>query len=100
MEVVSGKRAEQTDDRGLLAVRVTPRARRDEIAGLREGVLQVRVAALPEDGRANEAVCRLVARRLGVPLRSVTLVKGQRSRQKLISVAGIGAAEALRRLLD
>jgi len=80
-------------------VRVTPRARRDEIAGEREGCVLVRVRAAPEGGRANEAVRRLLAARLGVPAGDVELMRGGRSRQKTVRVVGLAAADARRRLL-
>src|SRR6266550_4092266 len=49
-----------------IRVRVQPRARRSELAGERAGALLVRVTAPPVEGRANEAVCRLIAKRAGV----------------------------------
>ena len=49
-----------------LEVRLTPRAGRDQIGGRREGVLQVRVKAPPVDGKANEALRKLIAKRAGV----------------------------------
>jgi uncharacterized protein YggU (UPF0235/DUF167 family) len=69
-----------------LAVRVIPRARRDEVAGERAGRLVVRTTAAPVDGRANEAVCRLVAAHLGVRRQDVTVVAGARSRDKTLRV--------------
>jgi uncharacterized protein (TIGR00251 family) len=77
-----------------LEIRVQPRARQDEIAGLRDGVLVVRVTAPPLDGRANRAVCRLVAKRAGVAPSRVTVIRGERSRDKVLRVEGI-APEAL-----
>jgi hypothetical protein len=82
-----------------IAVRLTPRAGREEIAGERGGVLLVRVTAPPVDGRANEALCRLIAKRAGVGVRSVTVIRGERSREKLVRVEGIGGDELLRVLL-
>ena len=82
-----------------IAVRVIARARRNEIAGERDGVLLVRVSAPPVDGRANAAVCRLIAKRVGVGARSVWVVRGARSREKVVRVAGIGT-EDLRRALS
>ena len=81
-----------------LAVRVTTRARGDEIAGLRDGVLLVRVAAPPVDGLANAAVRALIARRLGVRSSQVTIVGGERSRQKVVRVEGLAAEAAIRAL--
>jgi uncharacterized protein (TIGR00251 family) len=77
-----------------LEIRVQPRARQDEIAGLRDGVLVVRVTAPPLDGRANRAVCRLVAKRAGVAPSRVTVIRGERSRDKVLRVEGI-APDAL-----
>jgi uncharacterized protein (TIGR00251 family) len=81
-----------------LAVRLQPRARCDEIVGEREGRLVVRVSAPPLEGRANEALCRLIARRAHVSRRSVSVLSGARSREKRLRVEGIGLAE-LRRAL-
>jgi hypothetical protein len=69
-----------------LAVRVSPRAKRDEIIGWREGVLRVRVRAAPEKGKANEAVCALIAEAMGLPRRAVVVEQGHTSREKVLSV--------------
>jgi uncharacterized protein len=84
---------------GRLAVRVQPRARRNEIAGERGGSLLVRVTAPPLEGKANAAVCRLLARRLGLAPGRVAVVRGASSRDKLIEIDGIDADE-VRCLLD
>jgi uncharacterized protein YggU (UPF0235/DUF167 family) len=60
----------------------------------------VRVAAPPEDGRANAAVCALLAEALALPRSAVTIVSGHGSRDKLVDVAGIGHDETERRLAD
>ena len=83
---------------GKLAVRVQARARRDEIAGERAGSLLVRVSAPPVEGKANAAVCRLLAERLGLAPGRIAVVRGAASRDKLIEIDGIEAVE-LRRLL-
>lgn len=76
-----------------IEVRVIPRARRDEIGNQRGGRLLIRVTAPPVDGAANAALCRLVARRAGVPARRVSVVRGQTSRDKVVRVDGVTAAE-------
>jgi uncharacterized protein (TIGR00251 family) len=82
-----------------LAVRVQARAGRDEIVGERAGAVVVRVSAPAIEGRANEALCKLIARRAGVARRAVSVIRGERSRDKVVRVEGIGGAE-LRRALD
>jgi uncharacterized protein len=81
-----------------IAVRLLPRSRVNEIAGERDGALVVRVTAPPVDGRANAALCRLIAERAGVGVRSVSVLQGAGSRNKLVRVEGIGE-EDLRRAL-
>ena len=76
-------------DRGILIdIRLTPRAARDAIAGVKEHRLQARVRAVPEDGRANEALVELVADEIGVPKSTVSLTAGKTSRLKTVLIAG------------
>jgi uncharacterized protein (TIGR00251 family) len=70
----------------LIAVRVIPRARREGVDGERAGRLLVRTAAAPVDGKANAAVCRIVADHLGVPARLVEIDSGERSRDKVLRI--------------
>ena len=85
-----------------LKVRVTPGARQDAILGWQDdptqAVLRLRVRAVAERGKANEAVRRLLAAALGVPLRQVTLARGAASREKLIQVEGLTDKELRQRL--
>ena len=88
-----------------IAVRLVPRASRDEVAGFEgeaEGasgeVLRVRVTAPPVGGRANAALTRLLAKRLGVARGDVRLVAGQTSRRKVVAVDGLSLDEVRRRL--
>jgi len=72
-----------------LRVRVQPRASANEITGARDGVLLVRVTAPPADGRANDAVCKLIARRLRVGVTRVAVVRGGAARDKVLSIDGV-----------
>ena len=72
----------------LLHIRLTPRAARDGIDGLKDGHLQVRVRAVPEDGRANKALVELVAREIGVPKSTVSVASGQTHRLKTLLISG------------
>ncbi|MGO8904056.1 MAG: DUF167 domain-containing protein [Solirubrobacteraceae bacterium] len=75
-----------------IVVRLQPRARTNEIVGERGGVLLVRVTAPPVDGRANDALCRLIAKRARVGVRWVSIVHGASAREKVVHVEGIDAA--------
>jgi len=75
-----------------LSVRVQPRARRDEIAAVRDGVLVVRVSAPALEGRANRALCRLLADRLGVAPSRVSVVRGEHARDKLVRIEDVDQA--------
>ena len=81
-----------------LNLRVAPGARRTEIVGRHGERWKVRVAAAPEQGRANAAVCALLADTLALPSGAVTVVSGGSSRDKLVHLAGIGPEETERRL--
>ncbi len=72
-----------------LSVRVHARARRDELLGVREGVLVVRVTAPALEGRANRAVCQLLAKQLGIAPSRLTIAHGQHSRDKVVEVRGV-----------
>lgn len=87
------------DDSLVLRLHVQPGAGRTAVVGRHGDALKVRVAAPPEGGRANEAVCKLVASTLGVPTGSVTLTSGESSRTKRVAVTGVDPATA-GRLLD
>ena len=82
----------------VIRVRVQPRASRDEIAAWQDDALRVRVTAAPVDGDANAAVRRLVARSLGVAPSTVDVVRGHRSREKVLRVAGLSLADIRARL--
>jgi uncharacterized protein (TIGR00251 family) len=77
-------------------LRVIPRAPKNQIAGVREGRLLVRVTAPPVDSAANDAVIALMAKALGVPKRAVRLVAGETSRNKTVEIEGISDLTALR----
>lgn len=83
-----------------VAIQVLPRASRDAVVGERQGAIAIRLKAPPVEGAANVALCRFLAKRLGVPSSAVTLVRGVRSRHKWIAVAGWSAARVRAALLS
>ena len=83
----------------MLPVRLTPKSSRDEIVGIEdfggEAMLKARVRAVPEDGRANEALEKLIARWLKVPPSLVSVTQGSKSRQKQVMIEGDAETLAL-----
>jgi len=75
------------------SVRVTARSSRDAIEGEYQAALKVRLAAPPIKDRANDALRRLLAARLNVPVSAVRIVGGEKSRNKRVSVAGVTRAQ-------
>ena len=79
----------------MLEVRVQPRAKRNELI-VRDSGLFVRVTAPPAEGRANAAVCALLAKALGLPKRAVRVQRGASSRDKVVSIEGMDEREVKR----
>ncbi len=80
-----------------LAVKVTPNAGRNEITGFKDGVLQVKVAAPPDKGKANRELIEILAEKLEVKRSAVLIVQGQTSRHKTIIIEGMTAEEIQKR---
>ena len=81
------------------AVRVQPRASRNEVGGAHGEALKVRLTSPPVDGAANAALIDLLADAFDVPRRAVRIISGATSRTKLVEIDGI-AAERVERLAD
>jgi uncharacterized protein len=95
-------RAQPTKSGVVLKVRLTPKSSRDAIEGLDsfgdETVLKGRVRAVPEQGRANAALVKLIAAWLELPARSVSVAQGTKSRVKHVAIEG--DASELARLIE
>ncbi len=85
----------QAGNRVLLEVKVVPSASRTEIAGVKDGKLRVRIAAAPEDGKANLELRSFFARLLGCSRSEVELIRGGKSRIKKLGFP-VSVAEKLR----
>lgn len=84
-----------------LAIRVTPRARKNEITEiLSDGTVRIRLVAPPVEGKANEALIEFLSEVLEVPRSSIEIVAGQTGRDKLISVLNLDAATVQQRILN
>lgn len=89
--------ARDVDDGVRLVVRVKPKSAREGLDVV-DGVVVVRVNAPPVDGAANERVVDVVAAFFAVPRRSISIVRGQTSREKDLLIAGVRAADVDARL--
>jgi uncharacterized protein len=70
----------------ILVLHVQPGAKRTEVAGRHGDALKIRLAAPPVDGKANAELLRFLSDAFDVPLRNVTLVRGESSRQKIVRI--------------
>jgi|GEM_PF-329538 len=75
-----------TDDSWLVRVKAVPGASRDEIAGVLGDRLKVRVSAPPEGGKANKAICKLIAKKLGAAPRKVAVTSGASGAAKTVAI--------------
>ncbi len=82
----------------MLAVRVQPRAKRNEIAGRRGSAVLVRLTAPPVKGAANRALLKFLAAELSIRPAQITIVRGEKSRDKVLRFEGLAAEEVAKRL--
>ena len=82
----------------VLSVLAKPRASKSAVRGVRDGALEVAIAAPPVDGAANEELARLLADAFGVAKRDVTIERGESGRHKRVHVARISERDARERI--
>jgi len=82
----------------IVPVRVHPGARRNEVLGFRNGVLEVKIAAPPEKGKANKELIDFLSKLLEVSQSCLAILRGQTSRSKLIAINGLSREEVMKRL--
>jgi uncharacterized protein (TIGR00251 family) len=80
-------RRENADGSITLEIHAQPGAKKNEVAGVHGDALKIRIAAPPVEGKANDELRRFLAEAFGVPLRAVTLVRGETGRRKTVHVA-------------
>jgi len=86
---------ETRDGAVILAVRVQPRASKDEIAGVMSGALKIRLRAPALEDRANEALCEFLAELLKTSKAAVRILSGHHSRSKRVEVGGVTRQQVL-----
>ncbi|MAT16581.1 MAG: YggU family protein [Planctomyces sp.] len=82
----------------VLALKVTPKAKKNGITGVHEGQLKVSVTAVPEKGKANTAVVKLLASELKLTRGQLEIIRGETSPQKQVRIGGISADDLAARL--
>jgi uncharacterized protein (TIGR00251 family) len=89
-------RIRQTDSGLEVALHVQPRARRDEIVGVHNGALKLKVSAPPVDDAANRAVIEFFAALLDVPKTRLQIVAGLKSREKVLRIESVSMSDFCR----
>lgn len=94
-KMTNGKRG------AALAIRVTPRASKDEIVEvLSDQTIKIRLTAPPVEGQANEALVKFLAGVLGVPKSKIEIVAGMSGRDKLVSIVDVDSEEVHKKILS
>ena len=79
-------------------VRVRPNAKQNQLLGFKEGVLHIRIAAAPIEGKANDALVKFLSSQLGVSKSRLSIEKGLTGRTKTITIRGLGQSQAMSEL--
>jgi len=90
----------KTNTGATFRVRVQPEASKNEIMGLREDALKIRISAPPVEGKANKALIQFLAKQLAVKRSQVEILSGHTSRSKTIQVVGEGIQKRLQNIID
>jgi hypothetical protein len=85
---------------GTCRLRIVPNAKRSQVAGEHGGAIRIKIAAPAVEGKANAALIGFLAGKLGIHTRAISLVSGEKSRDKVVELAGLDGTEARRRLLE
>ena len=97
----SSSRSSNITQRATLAIRVTPRARKNQIAQIMaDGTIKVTLTSPPVEGKANIALAKFLAEILQVPVNSIEIIAGASGRSKLVTISGIDAEAVNQRIVD
>ncbi len=83
----------------LIDIKVVPGSSKNGIAGIQGDRLRIRVAAAPEDGKANAELISFLSKLLGCPKKEITLISGEKSRLKTVAIPG-GFEDLIKRVLN
>jgi uncharacterized protein (TIGR00251 family) len=76
-----------------LSVHISPNAKKSEVLGIHADALKIKLQAQPIEGKANEALIRFIADKLGLPRRAITITHGHLNKHKLLEVNCTGLTE-------
>lgn len=88
----------ETKDGIALRVRAVPRASKNQIQGVHDGALKIRLTTPPVDGKANQALVKFLSKTLKVSKSQIQLAQGDTSRHKTFQITGISAADLQKKL--
>jgi uncharacterized protein (TIGR00251 family) len=86
-------------ERILVSIKARASGKENRVVGVHAGMLKVEVTSAPEKGKANEAICRLLAKELGISVSQFGLVRGETSSNKVMAISGI-TVEAFAAMID
>ena len=89
---------EMDKDEARISVHVQPNAKRNEIVGLENGFLRVRITAQPVKNKANKQLIEFLSKQLGVSKSRIVIEKGEASKRKTVMVEGLSRSEVIERL--
>ncbi|AFZ81075.1 proton translocating inorganic pyrophosphatase, putative [Theileria equi strain WA] len=89
---------EGKDSSLILKVNVKPGAKQTQVVGAQEGQLTLQIAAPPREGACNEALVEYVAEVLKLKKRSISLIHGHKSRDKVLSITGTTLSQAIQHI--
>lgn len=90
----------ETEDGIILPVRIQPRASKDEIVGEYNGALKIKLTSPPVEGEANRCCIEFLSKRLKIAKSHLEIIKGEKSKDKLIKIIGLGKADVVEILQD
>jgi len=89
----------ETNGDVIISVKAVPNASRNKIAGELDGALKINIAAAPERGAANKAICKLLAKTLGIRTQQVTVETGLTSPRKTVRITNV-SADDIRKMIE
>ncbi|MEW5718173.1 MAG: DUF167 domain-containing protein [Chloroflexota bacterium] len=95
---MTNDKLKEADGAVMFAVKVIPRASKNQIAGIEGDAFKIRLTAPPVEGKANDALIEFLADALGVRRAQIEIVMGHTSRRKIVRVRGVSAREVEKRL--